>query len=366
MRWSFRVGSIAGIRIELHVTFVLFVGWIAVAQGILTRSPERAVTSLALILLVFACVLLHELGHALAARRYGVRTREIVLLPIGGIARLERMPEKPVQEIVVALAGPAVNVAIAALVWLWLVLTGSAPGLGTLGAGIPQSLLAVNVLMVAFNLIPAFPMDGGRVLRATLALRMPFLKATRIAATVGQAFALLFAIVGFFYNPILMLIALFVFLAAGEEHALVRTRASLSGLPVRAAMLTEFESLEVGDTLQVAVDRLMAGSQQDFPVTIAGTPVGVLTRAELLEALQRSGPATPVAQALTPDQPLAEAGEPLDEALQRMRSSRRSAIPVVHGGKLVGLVTLENVTELMLVRQALRRRERAAEGSGSA
>ena len=354
MRWSLRVGSIAGIRVELHVTFVLYVGWIAVAQGLLTRHPEHALASVALILLVFGCVLLHELGHALAARRYGIRTRDIVLLPIGGIARLQRMPEKPLQEIVVAIAGPAVNVGIAALLWVTLGAPAGRPPIQFLGGGLFESLLAVNLLMVGFNLIPAFPMDGGRVLRALLALRLSYVQATRVAALVGQGFALLFGVVGFFHNPAFMFIALFVFLAAGEEHALVRTRASLSGLPARAAMVSEFDVLEVSDTLQHAVDRLMAGSQQDFPVMERTAAVGVLTRSELLTALQRSGPQITVGSVIAQDRQTAEPGEPLEDVLQRMREHHRGALLVVSEGRLVGMVTLENVSELLLVRQALR------------
>lgn len=352
MRWSIHVGRIAGIRVELHVTFVLFVGWIALAQGLLTGSPGRALATVALILLVFGCVLLHELGHALAARRYGIRTRDIVLLPFGGIARLQRMPEQPGQEIVVALAGPAVNAVIAAVLWM---LLGPADPLAVpaVGGHLLESLFAINLLMVGFNLIPAFPMDGGRVLRALLALRLPYVKATRIAALVGQAFALLFGVIGFFYNPVLLFIALFVFLAASEEHALVRTRASLSGLPARAAMVSEFEVLRVTDTLQHAVDRLMAGSQQDFPVMEGEVPVGVLTRADLLTALQRSSPQIPVGSVVTRDGEVAEPGEPLEDVLQRMRERRHTALPVVSGGRLIGMVTLENVSELLLVRQAL-------------
>jgi CBS domain-containing protein len=191
---------------------------------------------------------------------------------------------------------------------------------------------------------------------------LPFVKATRIAALIGQAFALLFGVVGFFYNPNLMLVALFVFLAAGEEHALVRTRASLSGLPARAAMVSQFDVLGVNDTLQHAVDLLMAGSQQDFPVVAGDAPAGLLTRADLLVALQRSGPQARVGEVVSPDRQVAEPGEPLEDVLQRMREHRRSALPVVSDGRLVGMVTLENVSELLLVQQAMRRPSGGARG----
>jgi Zn-dependent protease/predicted transcriptional regulator len=355
MRWSFPVGSLFGIRIELHITFLLFIGWVALSQGLLTGRPERALSGVALLLLIFACVVLHELGHALVARRFGIRTRDIVLLPIGGVARLERMPDKPSQEVLVAIAGPLVNVAIALVLWAALVALRQPFDIQNFRGSMLETLLAINVFMVVFNLIPAFPMDGGRVLRALLAMRLPFVRATRIASAIGQGIALLFGVIGFFYNPMLMFVALFVFLAAGEEHALVQARASLSGLPARAAMLTEFETLDARDPLQRAVDLLMAGSQQDFPVLENGVPVGVLTRADLLLALQRFGAATPVGEVVRREGQMAEAGEPLEHVFQRMREHQRSALPVIGNGRLVGLLTLENVSELLLVQDALKR-----------
>lgn len=354
MKWSFGIGRIAGIRIELHVTFALFVVWIATVQGFRAGDPLRAVESAVLLLLVFACVLFHELGHALAARRYGIRTRSIVLLPIGGVARLERMPERPGQEMIVAIAGPAVNVAIL------LVLAAIAAVLrinphGDMAGGLLDALFAVNMLMVLFNLIPAFPMDGGRMLRALLAMRLPYVRATRIAAGIGQAIAVVFAIVGLFSNPMLVFIALFVFLAAGEEHAVVQARSSLAGLPVRAAMVRDFDVLQTWEPLQRAVDLLMDGSQQDFPVVEGDQPVGVLTRAELLRALQKSGPTSRVGEAVIRRDEIAGPLEPLEDVLRRMREHGLTGLPVVDAGHLVGFITVENVSELLLVQDALQR-----------
>lgn len=356
MRWSFRVGRIAGIEVRLHVTFLLFVVGLAVYQGLLTGSVAEALAGALVLLLIFGCVVLHELGHALAARRYGIRTRDIVLLPIGGVARLQRMPDKPLQEIVVAIAGPMVNVLIVGLLLVLLRGFGRLPDPQTPRTGPIETLLWVNMMMVAFNLIPAFPMDGGRVLRALLALRLPYLRATRIAATMGQGIALLFGIAGLFANlPMLLFVALFVFLAAGDEYALVEARASMTGLPVHAAMVTQFTALDVRDPLQRAIDLLMAGSQQDFPVLETGVPVGMLSRAELIVALQRSGAGTPVGEVVRRDGQVAEPGEPLEVAFQRMREHGHAALPVVSQGRLVGLITSENVSELLLVQDALRR-----------
>lgn len=356
MNWSIRIGSIAGIRLELHVTFILFVAWVAISQGFSSGEPARALASVALLLLIFTCVVLHELGHALAARRYGIRTRDIVLLPIGGVARLERMPERPGQEVVVAIAGPMVNVAIAAVLAGVLVALGEPLMLQAMRGGLLQTLLAINVLMVLFNMIPAFPMDGGRVLRALLAMRLPYLRATHIAAAIGQGFALAFGLVGLFYNPMLLFVALFVFLAASEEHALVQTRASLSGLPVRAAMITDFEVLRGDDPLRRAVELLVAGTQTDFPVVEDGVTIGVLTRADLMIALRNLGDEATAGVAVRRDGGAIEPGEPLEAVFQRMRERRQTPLPVVSGDRLVGLVTLENVSELLLVRDALKRR----------
>ena len=357
MRWSFGIGRIAGIRIQLHVTFLAYVAWVAVGQGIATGDPRHALTTAGLLLAVFACVLFHELGHALAASRYGIRTQDIVLLPIGGVARLERMPEKPGQELAVAVAGPAVNVAIAALLWFFVPASHQIPVAGARGAIQPAAfLLAVNVLMVGFNLIPAFPMDGGRILRALLASFMPFARATRVASGIGQAAALGFGLLGLFgNNPMLIFVALFVFLAAGEERAMVETRTSLAGIPVRDAMLSDFVTLDVDDPLQRAVDYLIAGSQADFPVLEGEVPIGTLGRADLIVALQNQGPQARVGGIVRRDPAAAAPGEPLEGVLQRMRERGRTALPVLESGRVVGLVTLENISDLLIVNAALKK-----------
>jgi Zn-dependent protease len=356
MRWSWSVGRMFGIRIQIHFTFLLFVGWIALAQGLLTGDAERALLSVTLMLLVFACVLLHELGHALTARRFGVQTRDITLLPIGGVARLERMPDKPSEEILVAIAGPAVNVAIAFGLFVFMrVFHLALRDLSVTGTML-ESLLYINVVIVLFNLIPAFPMDGGRVLRALLAIRMPYLRATRVASYVGQGVAVVFAIAGIAMNrPMLLFIAMFVFIAAAEERGMVQSRTVMHGLPVRAAMVTEFHVLDAGDTLQQAMDRVLAGGQHDFPVLHDGLPVGILTRSELVAGLRHNGPETRVGEVMRPDQAYVDPGEPLEAVIQRMRERNRSAFPVLSHGQLVGMVTLEHIAELLTMQDAMKR-----------
>ena len=354
MRWSIHIGTLFGIRLELHVTFLLFLGWVAISNGLLTGNIPGALLAVGIMLMIFVCVILHELGHALTARRYGIRTRDIILLPIGGVARLQRMPDRPSQELLVALAGPAVNVVIAGVLWLFGVRLPSVESIGT--SEVLSTLLLINVVMVLFNLIPAFPMDGGRVLRALLAMAMPFPRATRIASGVGQLIALVFGAIGLFTSQVMLVfVALFVFLSAGEERAMVETRSVLGSMPVRDAMVTDYRYLDARDPLQRAVDYLMSGNQQDFPVLADGRLLGMLTRRQLVGGLQRHGAGASVSDVLERDQEFADAGEPLDGVLQRMRERGRMALPVFEGGELVGLITLENVGDLLVVRDALRR-----------
>jgi len=356
MSWSINIGSIAGIRLRLHVTFLLFIGWIAVSRGIFGADPGRAIASVALLLLIFSCVLLHELGHALAARRYGIPTRDITLLPIGGLARLQRMPDKPLQEIVVAIAGPAVNVALAVILFLFTRWTAASIESQLLQGGLVETLFAVNVIMVLFNMIPAFPMDGGRVLRAALALKLPYVRATQIASIVGQGIAVVFGLLGFYTgNMMLVFIAIFVFMAAFDERQDVRARATIRGLTVRDAMITDFHPLDVNEPLQHAVDLLTSGSQEDFPVLDGGVPVGVLTRADLVQGLRVRGATARVGEAAPVDRDYTEPSEPLDQAVRRMRERRRMALPVLEHGALVGVLTLQNVGELLMVREAMAR-----------
>ena len=356
MSWSFPIGTVKGTVIRLHVTFLLFLLWIGVshyAQG----GQRAAFEGVLFISLLFGCVLLHEFGHVFAARRYGVQTPDITLLPIGGVARLERIPEKPSEELVVALAGPAVNVTIAAL--LFLVLGGlpsmddgtqvQNPGVGLLGR-----LAWVNISLVVFNLIPAFPMDGGRVLRALLASRLGYARGTRIAAGVGQAVAFALGLAGLFGNPLLIFIALFVYMGAASEASAAQMRDASRGMIASDAAETRFEGLSPTATVEDAVERLLRTSQHDFPVVDgAGRLRGVVTRDDMIRALRERGPDAPVLEVMRRDVPVVHHRRPLDEALRTMREGGHPAVGIVDAdGKLVGLVTPENVGELMMVQAA--------------
>src|SRR5579863_3437223 len=269
MRWSWKIGRLAGINVFVHATFVLLILFILVAYWTEGHSVTMAVSGVLFVLTIFGCIVLHELGHALTARKYGIRTRDIILLPIGGVARLERMPEDPYQELLVALAGPAVNVVIAAALFALLAAFGGLPSLQEIanvrwvGGGFLTKLMVVNLWLVGFNILPAFPMDGGRVLRALLATRLEYTRATHLAAQIGQAMALLFGFAGLFYDPFLLFIALFVWMGATEEAAMVTARTSLGGIPVQRVMLTDFRTLGADDPLSTAVDHILEGWQQD-------------------------------------------------------------------------------------------------------
>lgn len=361
MKGALRISRIAGIDIYLHWTFgLLIVGIFAfyVLHGV---GVNAAMAGVLLVLAVFGCVVLHELGHALMARRFGVPTRDITLYPIGGVARLARIPEEPIQEFWIAVAGPAVNVLIATLLALVLWALGNSFDPEALVR--PQghfltSLMWINLMLVGFNMLPAFPMDGGRVLRALLALHLNYVRATQIAANVGQGMAVLFGLFGLIsFNPILLFIALFVYVGAQQEAQQAMFRALTQGIPVRQAMMTRFQVLHPDDSLAAAVEALLAGAEQDFPVVEDNQIVGVLTRKSLLRALAREGREGRVRDAMLPTcQPIEDTAM-LEEAFLRMQETGCEAIPVVHNRQLVGLLTLENVGELMMISSALRQAE---------
>ena len=359
MKWSFKLGRILGIDVYVHFTFLLLLAFIGLSHGLAGRSAEAALNGVLFFSGLFVCVLLHEYGHALAARRYGIGTRDITLLPIGGVARLERMPDKPSQEFVVALAGPAVNVVIAGALFAGLWFGGHWQPLATLSGtsgNLFERLLVANVFLVLFNLLPAFPMDGGRVLRAVLAMRMNHAGATRIAARIGQGMAVVFGFAGLFGNPMLLLIALFVWIGAAQEAAAVEMKTSLADATVREAMLTDFKTLAPGQTLADAIRLVLAGSQQDFPVVERDSVVGILAHRELFLALREHGEHAMVANVMRREFAMLCADAPLETALAPENVEKGLAMPVLDGGRLVGLVTPENVGEFFMIRSALQAR----------
>ena len=362
MRWSWKLFRVFGIDVHMHATFLLLLLYVALGK----KSAGDAARAVLYILALFGCVLLHELGHALAARRFGVGTRDITLLPIGGVARLERIPTEPREEFVVAIAGPLVNVVIAGLLFAG----GALFGWGSAAAVIEgeskllsgsflEQLAVTNAFLALFNCVPAFPMDGGRILRAILASRMDYLRATRTAVAVGQVLAFGMGLVGLLGGNIpLALVALFVFLGAAHEGAAVQLRHDFRGLPVSVAMLREFHTLKEDDRLETAVEQLLAGSQADFPVLRAGESgdavVGILTRSALIEGLGAKGPLATIRSVTVRPVRALSADLPLDRAYELIQEEEVKCLPVLEEGRLVGLLTLENLVEFSMVTSAMR------------
>jgi Zn-dependent protease len=358
MRWQWKLGTFAGIDVFVHATFLLLVGWVGYSYWLEHGTWAKVVEGIAFILALFLCVVLHEYGHALTARKYGIKTRDITLYPIGGVARLERLPDKPIEELWVALMGPAVNLIIAAILFTILYLSGGPTSMTNLtltSGSFLARLMTVNISLVLFNLIPAFPMDGGRVLRALLAMRLEYVRATQIAANVGQGLAFLFGFIGLFNNPFLLFIAFFVWIGASQEASMVQMRNSLSGIPVTRAMLTDFKTLSPRDTLSQVVGLILAGSQHDFPVVDAnGSVIGILERDTFINALSQRGQSVPVVDVMRRDLPGVDSHDMVEKALLRLQEVGAKTLPVVHGGQFVGLITTENITEFLMIRSALK------------
>lgn len=356
MKWSWKIGEYKGIGVYIHATFLLLIAWLAISHWLHSKDVGSTLAGIGFVLAIFLCVLLHEFGHALTAGKYNIKTRDITLLPIGGVARLERMPDDPRQEFWVALAGPAVNVAIAAAIFVWLSATGDLQpldSLGFIGGPFLQRLMVVNIWLVLFNLLPAFPMDGGRILRAFLAMRIDYARATSIAATIGQGMALIFGFLGFFYNPFLIFIALFVWIGAAQESSMAQMQSSFHGIPVSFAMLTDFRTLHPDDSLVRAVELILSGSQQDFPVVRDGLVVGILTRDKLIAGIGQHGQNYPVSAVMEQEFQTAEASEMLQTAFNRLQGCNCRTMPVLRDGRLQGLLTMENIGELMMIQSAL-------------
>jgi Zn-dependent protease/predicted transcriptional regulator len=357
--WSFRLGRVRGIDIYVHGTLLILLAWIGLSHALNGHGMAATAEGVLFTATIFGIVVLHELGHALTAARYGIRTRDITLYPIGGVATLERIPENPRQEFAVALAGPAVNIALAAALAAVLVVAKMPSGVENvqlIGGSFLAKLMWVNVSLALFNLLPAFPMDGGRVLRALLAFRMGRDRATEIAARVGQAMALGFGLLGLFGNPMLLFIALFVWAGAQGEASLVRFRALMHDVSVRQAMTRESEVLDPSTPLSDVIDAIVTRGHHAFPVVRHGRVIGVVTKNSVLEALAEVGPDSGVLAAMDDRFELADPSEMLESALARLEAKGGKALIVAKDGALLGVVTPQSVGELLTMRQAAQHR----------
>ena len=343
-RWSWTVGHVAGIELRIHATFLVLLAWLFLARLVTERSVVAAAAGLLVISVVFGVVVLHELGHALVARRFGIRTRDITLLPIGGVSRLERMPTDPRQELLVALAGPAVNVVLALATAVLLAGLRTSPLLLT-------QFLWLNVGLAVFNLLPAFPTDGGRVLRALLAMRLNRVRATDIAARVGRWAAIAFGITGLFANPLLVFVALFIWIGAAEEAAMVRMSAALEHLHVEDTMVTIFETISAYASVRQTLAQVIHSGQEYFPVVDGERLIGIVS----LDELALAPPSAAVGAIVTPVAATTTPQESVETALERVRDSKADVLPVIDHDHLIGLLVPQNVISFAMPRLATAR-----------
>lgn len=338
----------------MHLTLVILLAWIATSYALAGAGLGTTVIGVALVATIFVVILVHELGHALVARRYGIATRDIMLLPIGGIASLERTPELPRQELAVALVGPLINLVLAGLIYVGIVAFGGSTDLSeatSVGGAIATQLMWINIVLAVFNLIPAFPMDGGRALRAALSWRMGQERATNIAAALGKLFAVALGIFGLFTNPLLVIIAFVVWMGASQERALVHLKSAISGVPVSAAMLRRVEAVSSDQPLEEAAALLVRGGLNQLPVIDHGKAVGVITRSDVATALSHAGPDATVSEAPQHHVVTVSPADPLDDVLEQLRGDPDSVALVVDGDHPVGVLTAEHLAAYVALHQ---------------
>lgn len=362
MKSSLKLGVIRGIKVKVHWTFFLLIAWIAL-MGISSGGDLSSILwNIGFILVLFACVVMHELGHSLTAKKFGISTRQITLLPIGGVASLESMPEDPGEEFLVAIAGPAVNVLIAVLLYIITPVENflnQEPGaleqmLSTINAGnFLFFLFSANVMLVLFNLLPAFPMDGGRVLRALLSMKMGRVRATHLAARLGQLVAFLFFFIGLFYNPILILIAIFVYFGAHTENVMVQQLTLLKDHKVRDAMMTDITLLNPEDSINDVVDIILSGAERDFVVTDNGNVKGVVYQSDLISLYKNRQTDIKVKDVMDEQFYKVDADENLTDVYQKVQANNKTFFPVVKQDSLVGAIDMSNISEFMIFRASL-------------
>ncbi len=361
MKGALNLGKVAGIRLAVHWTFIFILAYIFIVYYQMEQDIQQGLMGVLFILTLFVCVILHELGHALTAKKFNINTRSITLLPIGGLARLEKFPEKPKQELLVAIAGPLVNVVIAVLIYLFLYATNNITSftedpeemVELSAATFWLNLLIANVVLAVFNFIPAFPMDGGRILRALLLFKFNRGKATKIAAGIGQFLAVIFFIAGFYLNIWLIIIGIFIFLGAGAEANFEISKSALHGHKVRDILMKKFVVLMPEDTLDKAVKYLLDGQAQEFVVAENDDVQGILTRDELIKGLSAHGKTSKVSEAMRDDYLTLEPNMPLQEVYQKIMMSKCPVAPVLENGELIGIVDKENIHEFIMVKKAL-------------
>lgn len=357
MKFSLYLGSYKNVKVFIHWTFSLLLLWIIISNLRQGMPMIDIFWVILFVLALFACVVMHEFGHALTAQRYGIQTKDIVLYPIGGVARLEKLPEDPKQELWVAFAGPLVNIALFIVLSTILSFTGfNIESLEELKIRPDTFLLYIasaNLILALFNLLPAFPMDGGRVLRAFLSIKLPRAKATQIAGGIGQFLAIFFVFFGLFNNPILVLIGIFIFLGAGAEVAHTQQESFLKGYLVKDALMSHFQILGYDAPLSKAVEKLLNSQATHFVVVKDDVAVGTISRNEIIKGLETGGESASIEKFADFNPIKLEIDMALDDAWKHMLSQNKKVAFIIENGHFLGILDQENISELILVKTAL-------------
>lgn len=362
MKGSFKLGKIAGIGLFIHWTFSILLIFIVYINYKAGQNTTQILWSLFFILSIFVTVLLHELGHALAAKNYNIETKDITLLPIGGLARLDKIPEKPSEELVVAIAGPLVNITLAFFTSLFISIPDNSQELIVqLTGGINRSnfllnFFLVNLWLALFNLIPAFPMDGGRVLRALLSFKLKRNVATKIAARIGQFLAMGFIFLGFFTNPFLIIIGVFVIMSAQIEANFTESKYMLKGFKVRDIVMKQFITIESNETLARAVELLLDSQTKEFLVTENNKPVGTLNRDEIINALSKKADVVFINSIMNRNLIFLQADSFLEDIFELIYKNKSSLMLVIDNDQIIGTLDLENLLEFILVNEVKSKR----------
>ncbi len=359
MKANLSLGSVSGIKINVHWTFFFLIIWIVFDELKRGGTTESILFNIAFILAVFLCVVLHELGHALTAKRFGVQTRKITLLPIGGVASLDKIPESPRQELLITIAGPMVNLVIAILLYFIIPVQeftdlNFSEAFNVLSKFTLKNFLfylyIANVGLVIFNMIPAFPMDGGRILRALVAMKTNRVKATQIAASIGQFIAVVFLLVGLLYNPFLIFIALFVFLGAYGENQMVQQLALLKGHSVEEAMLTNITTFSPDDAISLVVEKIISGTETNFVVIENQSVKGLLYHEDIINNSNKN---IKVGDIMNATYKAVKPSDDLKKVYNLIHSNIKTFFPVIDQGNLVGAIDYKNLSEYMRLQAKL-------------
>lgn len=358
MRGALKILTVRDINVSIHWTFLFLVGWVVLVNARFGNSVPELGWSIIFVLALFACIALHELGHALMASRYGIKAKNVVLLPIGGVASIEKFPGNPKQELMISLAGPFVNIAIAALLLpfiqpytpFWEYRTGASI---THGHDLLYNLQVANVALALFNLIPAFPLDGGRVLRALLGFKINYVRATAIAASIGKIIALGFVAAGIvFTNFLLPLVGIFIIFSAGTEEYYLRLKSLVKDLRLKEILMYDYNSLQSKTTVKEAASVLMNNHSKYYVVMEGAKPVGSINRMEIIKAIAEKNYDEPIGNLVRKELTYFDSDQPVDTVLEKLADNDERIYPVMDHQQFAGVINFNHIIEYLLIHKA--------------